>query len=84
MLAARASIWAIDFDHANAGFLAANADRPPAQSQEHRVRRHRRVPHEGSFPLARVEETQPYIMVGAIGGAYERDLGVGEFTSYAE
>jgi hypothetical protein len=73
----------VDFEHAGAGFLAANADRAPAQRQEHRVRRHRRVPHEGSF-LAGVEETQPHIMVGAIGSEYERDLGVGELTGYAE
>ena len=44
---------------------------------------HGRVPDEGCL-LARVEETQPHIMVRAIGGEHERHLGVRELACHGE
>ena len=42
--------------------LAANAGAAPAQGQQHGMGGHRRVTHEGRF-LARIEETQPDIVI---------------------
>ena len=68
-----------DLDDADSAMLAANAERAPAQGQQHGVRRHRGVTHEGGF-LARIEETQPHIVIRRVRGEHECHLGVGEFT----
>jgi hypothetical protein len=63
--------------------LAADADGAPSQGQKYHVRRHGRVPDERRL-LARIEETQPDIVIRSVGGEHEGHFGVRELTCDGE
>ena len=68
-----------DFDHAGAAGLAQRRRAAPPEGEQHGVRRDGRVPDERCL-LARIEETQPDVVIRRVGGAHESGFGVGKLA----
>jgi hypothetical protein len=69
------------FEDASPGMLPHRPVCAPAEREQHRVGGNGGMPDEGRF-LARIEESQPDVVVRRGGREHECHLGVGEFASH--
>ncbi len=68
-----------NLDDAGPGMLAKQAERAPAEGQQHRVGGDGCVTHERGL-LARIEKSQPQVVIRCAGGEHEGHLGMRELA----
>ena len=68
-----------NFDDAGPGMLAKHAERAATEGEQYRMGGNGGVPDERRF-FARIEESQPNVVVRGRGGEDESDLGMGKFA----